>query len=231
MKKCGFTLIELLVVIAIIGIVASLLLPSLQAIKQRALLVACQSNIRQIWYTIQNYVDIYDVMPVIAIPYTIYSRSNPGSNIPTLADALAYYVDTKDIFSCPADRGVNGLLVNTHGKSCFESWGTSYEYNYLMYFEEGAPGYPKDNSTTGLYGYNSISSSQIDAVSRLSEYILLHDYDSGWHSLGSRNSPSAFFVNVLFMDGHVEEKYFSGDQGDKEASRYLRNKKRWWINE
>ena len=48
MSKKGFTLIELLVVVAIIGIIAAILLPTLQNSRARARIAVCLSNLRQL---------------------------------------------------------------------------------------------------------------------------------------------------------------------------------------
>lgn len=55
MRRNAFTLVELLVVIAIISILAALLLPSLKHAKQRAMVVACCSNMKQTLVGIEVY--------------------------------------------------------------------------------------------------------------------------------------------------------------------------------
>ncbi|MCC7290623.1 MAG: prepilin-type N-terminal cleavage/methylation domain-containing protein [Phycisphaerales bacterium] len=61
----GFTLIELLVVIAIIGLLISILLPSLQAARRTSRTLRCGTNLRQ-----------------IGIGWTIYADENHGHVVP-----------------------------------------------------------------------------------------------------------------------------------------------------
>jgi prepilin-type N-terminal cleavage/methylation domain-containing protein len=54
-SRNGFTLVELLVVITILGILISLLLPAVQAARESARNLQCQSHLYQIWINTENY--------------------------------------------------------------------------------------------------------------------------------------------------------------------------------
>jgi len=59
-SRRGFTLIEMLVVISIIGILASMLMPSVSKAREKARRVYCMNNLRQIHNAVLMYVADYD---------------------------------------------------------------------------------------------------------------------------------------------------------------------------
>lgn len=117
----AFTLIELLVTISIIGILASLLLPSLSRAKQKAQGIYCLNNGRQMMTSVTLYTGDYnDLFP----PNPDDANTIPGHNWcsgvagrggpaefnpdllkdPTRSLLISYFDGNVSLFHCPGDK-------------------------------------------------------------------------------------------------------------------------------
>ena len=97
MRKNRFTLIELLVVIAIIGILVSMLLPSLHKARLKAYRAVCANNERQMGIGLNLWANEYDgLLPGV--------HKNPGTDMIWATRIRTFMDSNTDLFNCPVQK-------------------------------------------------------------------------------------------------------------------------------
>ncbi len=221
-KNRAFTLIELLVVISIIALLLSILMPSLNKVKESARRVVCSTGLRQITFGILLYANDHEKTPSWGWQFNEDNWTSPTDD---QLEAFAKggtvwpYIESEDVFLCPStpkrfEPGEFGHGANIWG------WDPEPRWTYVL---NSTPGFHEDPTRVlpnGLLDWGF----KISKVNPNPENVMMifeqnmsdyHSYDNSINIFAPHTDPPtighdspAFYhsegSNLAYYDGHVE---------------------------
>ena len=216
MKK--FTLLELLIVIAIIGILSTLLLPSLYDARKKAEQAVCKSNLHQQNIAVNLYASANNGRMPRSVQATTTNWSGYG-NQRYWKDLINVFIEEEEdsegylnsgVFKCPTSPSEvysGGYVWNIMLRHSYVSEEAAAPDGKLYYVGWKMLKIQEPTETM------LIADGCDDPTNTGSRYLVKHNNDI--NNLGSRHSGR---MNILWVDGHISTenpaKIMSGQNGD-----------------
>lgn len=221
-RKKSFTLIELLVVISILGILVSLLLPSLTKVRRTLRATSCLNNTKQLGIASYIFMDNNNGR----FPGSGYASGlGVGQKVPlvdgvTITESLLVaqnYLDGIDVFACP-EAMVNKAAIYKKVNDAF-SWEVSYQYGFNLSYVGNA--LHSDGTGVGTFTWKDDtfylpSLAMVEEPSKslyIADRIYFADYLESWQAglfsgyagsrIGSAPHLEGKGTSAHFVDGHA----------------------------
>jgi prepilin-type N-terminal cleavage/methylation domain-containing protein/prepilin-type processing-associated H-X9-DG protein len=204
----AFTLIELLVVIAIIGILASLIAPSLISAQEKARKQACANNLRSVGLALIQYSNDYRFFPHMKDGKT----QNDVNDVSKVFRTLIYfkYLDNAEAYICPSSEDfpiqVDDAVINNPKQF---QWGSpsASGTNQKPILGGRDPDVSQNGQLSYTYVKRRIASAHARSDTMLSADKAVRegsDVAQSGNGTGEVAGNHSDGFNVLFADGHVK---------------------------
>ena len=219
-NKNKFTLIELLVVIAIIGILVSLLAPSLKNARESAQSISCKNTLKSLFTASLLYADDNDDWAVFRASKAGQDDSPPWVTYRLIGQYLIdansqpdWYRFYSEQYLCPKAeyaRSIRSNLVEGRPYELGHSYGMNtsgvtipktYKFGGIQFSQVDSP-------SNKIFISDSISESILENKARYGNYIggNYENPANDWNRQIAYRHKGQTKTNILFFDGHIQMK-------------------------